>query len=201
MDTACIRRQLASKKVGIAGCGGLGSNCAVALIRCGLGSLVIADFDTVDRSNLNRQYYFQEQIGMKKVDALKSTIAAIEPDCRVEVHDVKLRPDDIVRIFGHCDVIVEAFDHAREKEMIITTVMEKLADKMLITGIGLAGYGRNNELRAERQGNLFICGDQGSEVSADNPALAPRVGIVANMQANQVLEILLNTESDENNPE
>jgi sulfur carrier protein ThiS adenylyltransferase len=49
--------------VGIAGCGGLGSNCAVALARSGVGRLVLADFDCVERSNLNRQYFFLSQVG------------------------------------------------------------------------------------------------------------------------------------------
>ena len=53
-----IRTTLQTKTVGIAGCGGLGSNCAVALARVGVGTLVVADFDRVEVSNLNRQYFF-----------------------------------------------------------------------------------------------------------------------------------------------
>ena len=58
-------------------------------------------------------------------------------------------------------------------------------------GSGLAGYGNNNDLRTRRIGNLFICGDEKSETSEAAPPLAPRVGIVANLQANQAVEILL----------
>jgi sulfur carrier protein ThiS adenylyltransferase len=53
---------ISNKTVGIAGCGGLGSNCAVALARIGIGKLIIADFDVVSISNLNRQYYFLDQV-------------------------------------------------------------------------------------------------------------------------------------------
>ena len=49
-----IKTRLAGKKVGIAGCGGLGSNCAVALARVGVGTLVIADFDLITECNLNQ---------------------------------------------------------------------------------------------------------------------------------------------------
>ncbi|MBP5226911.1 MAG: ThiF family adenylyltransferase, partial [Kiritimatiellae bacterium] len=57
-------------RVGIAGAGGLGSNCAMHLVRAGLTRLVIADFDIVNESNLNRQFYFRDQLGQKKVTAL-----------------------------------------------------------------------------------------------------------------------------------
>ena len=58
---------------------GLGSNCAVALARIGIGRLIIADFDVVTESNLNRQYYFCDQVGMKKVEALKDNLIRINP--------------------------------------------------------------------------------------------------------------------------
>ena len=75
--------------------------------------------------------------------------------------------------------------------MIIETVLEKLPDKKLVIGIGLAGWGNNNLIKTQQADHLYICGDQSLEVSDQLPPLAPRVGIVANMQANQVLEILL----------
>jgi sulfur carrier protein ThiS adenylyltransferase len=177
--------------IGIAGCGGLGSNCAMALARAGVGNLVIADFDVVTRENLDRQYYFLDQVGQKKVLALRDNIARVNPDVMVQAHDLRLGPDEVVHIFKNCQVIIEAFDRADMKLMIIETVNERFPDKFIIAGSGLAGYGENNALRTRRLGSLFICGDETSEVSADRPPLAPRVGIVAAMQANQALEIIL----------
>jgi sulfur carrier protein ThiS adenylyltransferase len=177
--------------VGIAGCGGLGSNCAMALARAGVGSLVIADFDVVSRENLNRQYYFLDQVGRKKVLALQENIKRVNPEIKVEAHDVRLGPDEVVHIFKNCNPIIEAFDRADLKLMIIETVTERFPDKFIIAGSGLAGYGQNNALRTRRLGSLFICGDEVSEVSPELPPLAPRVGIVAAMQANQALEIIL----------
>lgn len=177
--------------IGIAGCGGLGSNCAMALARAGVGTLVIADFDSVTLENLNRQYYFRDQVGQKKVLALQENISKVNPDIQVQVHDVRLGPDEVVDIFKNCQVIVEAFDRADMKLMLIETVTERFPDKFIIAGSGLAGYGENNALRTRRLGNLFICGDETSEVSEALPPLAPRVGVVAALQANQVLEIVM----------
>jgi sulfur carrier protein ThiS adenylyltransferase len=177
--------------IGIAGCGGLGSNCAMALARAGVGHLVIADFDVVSKENLDRQYYFLDQVGQKKVVALQDNLRRVNPDIVVEAHDLRLGPDEVLRIFKDCQVIVEAFDRADMKLMIIETVTERMADRFIVAGSGLAGYGNNNDLRTRRLGNLFICGDETSEVSEEMPPLAPRVGVVACLQANQVLEIVL----------
>ena len=88
-------------------------------------------------------------------------------------------------------MIVEAFDRADMKLMIIETVSEHFPDKFIVAGSGLAGYGNNNDLRTRRLGSLFICGDETSEVTEDLPPLAPRVAVVAALQANQVLEIVM----------
>ncbi len=187
-----IKNRLSGKTVGIAGAGGLGSNCAVALARVGVCKLIIADFDVVSESNLNRQYYFYNQIGRKKVDALKENIMAINPVVEVESHDIKLDEKSVLTLFAGCDVIVEAFDMAGMKQMIIETVLDELPGKPLVAGLGMAGWGDSNSIKLRKEGNLYICGDEKSEIADDNPPLAPRVGMVANMQANVVLEILLN---------
>ena len=72
---------LENAKVGIAGAGGLGSNVAMLLVRAGMKKLVIADFDIVNESNLNRQFFFRHQLGEKKIDALA---ARLEHEAKVK---------------------------------------------------------------------------------------------------------------------
>jgi len=187
-----IKKKLAARIVGIAGCGGLGSNCAVALARVGMGHLVIADFDTVDQSNLNRQYFFLNQVGEKKAFALRDNIEKIDPDVRVTALDIRLEEGNIITIFRDCDVIVEAFDQAEMKHMLIETVLTHFPDKHIVSGVGLAGWGDSESLKVQVMGKLTVCGDIEKEVSGSLPPLAPRVGIVAHMEANRVMEILLN---------
>ncbi len=189
-----IKNSLKFKTVGIAGAGGLGSNCAVALARTGIGKLIIADFDVVSESNLNRQYYFHDQIGKIKVNALKDNINRVNPEVQIVIHPIKIDKYNIPYIFSECDIIVEAFDKAEEKQMLIETILTEFTNKPIISGLGMAGYGNNNLLHSRQVDNLYICGDEKSEISDNNPPLAPRVGIVANMQANIVLDILLNNE-------
>ena len=107
-------------------------------------------------------------------------------------HQLKLDSLNIPEIFKDCDVIVEAFDQAVMKQMIIETVLAEMPEKYLVSGSGMAGWGNNNSIETKQFDKLYICGDMVSEISETLPPLAPRVGIVANMQANQVLDILIN---------
>jgi sulfur carrier protein ThiS adenylyltransferase len=186
-----VRNKLRNYTVGIAGCGGLGSNCAVALARIGIGKLILADFDVVELSNLNRQYYFRHQIGMPKVEALRQNIHLIDPDVETGIFRIRIAEADIPGLFSSCDVVVEAFDKGDQKQMIIEAMSEALPDIPLVCGIGMAGWGNSNSIQTTCYDKLYICGDGVSEISEEYHPLAPKVGIVANMQANTVLEILL----------
>lgn len=186
-----IKNNLSSKTIGIAGCGGLGSNCAVALVRVGVGKLIIADFDVIEESNLNRQYFFFNQIGKYKAPTLKENLNLINPEVIVRDHVIKLTSKEIVELYKECDVIVEAFDKAEMKEMIVETVLSEFPEKSIVCGVGLAGWGGNNLIKTEQYRKLYIVGDRKSETSENDPPLAPRVSVVANMMANVVLEIIL----------
>lgn len=187
-----ITNHLSKFRVGIAGAGGLGSNCAAALARSGVGTLVISDFDTLEKANINRQFYFADQIGMQKTEALKLNIERINPKIKMIVHNTKLDKENIPVIYSGCDVIVEAFDSADMKEMLISTVQTMMPGIPVVVGSGMAGWG-NNELIKYRKIDdyLYVCGDEISEVSEDMPPMAPRVGIVSHMQANVVIDILM----------
>jgi sulfur carrier protein ThiS adenylyltransferase len=187
-----IENHLNKFKVGIAGAGGLGSNCAVSLARTGVGTLVIADFDKIELSNISRQFYFIDQVGMMKTVALKENLKRIRPEINVVTHLTVLTEKNITSIFRECQVIVEAFDRSDMKQMFIETVQKELAGIPLIVGSGLAGWGNTEALKFRKiDETLYICGDEMSEATDDYPPLAPRVCIVANMQANAVIEILM----------
>ncbi len=177
--------------VGIAGAGGLGSNAAIALARSGIGRLVIADFDVIEPSNLNRQQFFIEQIGMPKVAALRENLLRINPFSFYETHQAMLDAENIPVIFADVDIMVEAFDKVEMKVMLVETWVRHFPGKSLIVGSGIAGYGGNDECGTERLfGNVYACGDMKSDAGLI-PPLAPKVALVAAMQANLALELLL----------
>lgn len=192
MNDTAIREHLARYRAGIAGAGGLGSNCAMALARSGVGTLLISDFDLVELSNLNRQYYFMNQVGMLKVSALKENIALVSDKIKVIAHPIRLDRNNIPEIFAGCDVIVEALDSDEMKQMLIETVQTCLPGIPVVVGSGLSGWGKSNEIRYRKiDDTLYVCGDEYSTPGEDMSPMAPRVLIVAGMQANTVIEILM----------
>ena len=195
--TPGIHQKIKKSVVGIAGLGGLGSAIAIALARVGVGRLILVDFDVVEPSNLNRQQYFVHQVGMAKVEALQKNIAAINPYVRVQTHQEKLDRNNGERIFQEAEVVVEAFDRAEEKAMLLNIVSEKMPDKYIVAASGVAGYGDSNEIKTVRfSSKIFIVGDQRTAAQPGVGLMAPRVGIVAHHQANTVLRILLGEEKE-----
>lgn len=193
--TPGIHQKIKKSIVGIAGLGGLGSAISIALARIGVGRLILVDFDVVEPSNLNRQQYFVHQIGMPKVEALQKNIATINPYVKIQTHQEKLDWNNVERIFKEAEVVVEAFDRAEEKAMLINAVSEKLPDKYIVAASGVAGYGDNNEIKTVRfSSKILIVGDQKTAAQPGIGLMAPRVGIAAHHQANTVLRILLGEE-------
>ena len=105
------QKLLSAGRVAIAGLGGLGSNVAYALARIGVGHLHLIDFDVVDITNLNRQQYFMEHIGMYKTDALKSLLLKINPYLDIDTDCVKVTEENLTKLFCDEPIVCEAFDN------------------------------------------------------------------------------------------
>ncbi|PKN71788.1 MAG: thiamine biosynthesis protein ThiF [Candidatus Cloacimonetes bacterium HGW-Cloacimonetes-3] len=176
--------------VGIAGAGGLGSNIAISLARAGIGKLIIADFDSVSLENLNRQQFTISQVDQPKVHALAANINSFNPFISLEAYCMKVTPDNLITLFGNCDILIEAFDDASQKEMLIQNWLEKYPQKPVIGASGIAGYGNSESIRIHRLDNLYIVGDTQSMLEEGISPIAPRVAIVANLQADLALELL-----------
>ena len=131
--------------VGIAGLGGLGSNVAWHLVRSGFSHLVLADFDRVEASNLNRQFYFQDQLGLLKTEALAENLLRINPDLNLELWPIPITKANIQAIFGQCSVWVEGFDETASKKMFVEEGLA--AGKKVISASGLAGWGDTDTIR------------------------------------------------------
>ena len=193
--TPGVHQRLKSAKVGIAGLGGLGSNIAVALARIGVGTLVLADFDVVEPSNLNRQQYFVDQIGMLKTEALTSTLKRTNPYITIETYPVRLTRANISSIFGAVDILAEAFDRAEEKAMLIETAIKHFPRKPIVAASGLAGYESANRIITQKaRQNLYVCGDGESAARPGHGLMAPRVGVAAHHQANVIMRLILGEE-------
>jgi sulfur carrier protein ThiS adenylyltransferase len=190
-----VHERVRKAVVGIAGLGGLGSAVAISLARTGIGRLILADYDVVEPSNLNRQQYLIRHLGMAKTDALRDILAEINPYVDITTVNLKLDPKNIPGVFRPAEIIVECFDKAIAKSMLLGTVREALPQAYLILASGLAGYGDSNSIRTWRMGErTFVVGDLKSPAGPGHGLMAPRVGIAAHHQANLVISLLMSPE-------
>ena len=186
-----FQRKLEAASVAVCGLGGLGSNIAIHLARAGVGRLHIIDFDRVDISNLNRQQYFPEQLGQYKSEALYDTIIRIAPYCSVDHDCVRLDETNIPEMLRNEDIICEAFDSAEQKAVLVNTVLEKMPDKYLISGSGMAGLSSANSIVTRRVANKFyLCGDGESDVADGFGLISARVAVCAAHEAHMALRII-----------
>ena len=183
-------RKIEASRIGIAGAGGLGSNCALNLVRVGFKKLTIVDFDLVAPSNLDRQFYFSDQVGRVKVEALRENLLRINPDLELEVVAVKIEEANAKALFKDCDIVAECFDRAEFKSMLVSELAG--TQKFVVCASGLGGIGNSDEIRVHRKNsNFVVVGDLKSDI-AERPALSPRVNIAAAKQADVILEYVLN---------
>ena len=189
---ADVQAKLDRAAVGVAGLGGLGSHIAVLLARLGVGRLVLADFDTVDVTNLHRQQYALCDVGRPKAEALRAQLMAVNPYLDYRAYTTRVTPDNAARLFAGCDVVCEAFDRADQKAMLTEAVLSGLPDTVVVSGSGMAGYGSVNAMHTERRfARLYVCGAGTSDIADGVGLFAPRVAACAAQQANMVLRLLL----------
>lgn len=190
--TPGVHDRVKQATVAIMGIGGLGSAVAVALARIGIGRMLLADFDLVEPTNLNRQHYFIDQIGMAKTEALRETLVRINPHLVIDVINQRLNAASIATLFAEVDVLVECFDDAAMKADALRVALTDLEGVGYVGASGVAGFGDNNDIRTRRIGEqVYLVGDGESAAAPGQGLMAPRVGIAAHQQANQVLRILL----------
>ena len=186
--------KLQAARVAVIGLGGLGSNIAILLTRMGISHLHLIDFDKVDVSNLHRQQYFLEQVGLCKTEALASTLRKINPYINLKLSCVKLNKNNLAELLKDEAIICEALDKAETKALLVNEVLESFTDKVMVAASGMAGLGEGNLIQARRiSKNLYLCGDGVSDCN-DESLYAARVALCAAQQAHLVQRIILGLE-------
>jgi len=172
-------------KVGIAGVGGIGSNVAVHLVRAGCTSLKLVDFDRVELSNLNRQFFFGNQVGGYKVDMLRENLTRIVPDAVIETSNLRCTPENMLDTFRGCQFLVEGFDDQQSKKLLVETFAD--SDMPIVSASGIAGR-EIDTIRVHRLGNCTIVGDLRTD-SRKNSLYGPKISIIAAMMADFILKM------------
>ena len=185
--------KLQEARVAVIGCGALGSLCAMYLAASGVGNINIADFDTVDLSNLQRQLFFTEaDLGKTKALVLRDRMLALNSGVSVNVTQEMVRPANAGDFLAGCDVVVDGSDNPATKLMT-----DRLAAKYGIPCV-IAGV-RGFELQ------VMTClpgGTRYADIFGDAPAcdgftpcsiagvLGPTAGIAASLQAAETVKLI-----------
>jgi len=178
--------RLGALTVGLAGCGGLGSNCAIALVRSGFRRFILADFDVVEVGNLNRQAYTHHHLLRPKAACLLDVLLAINPAADITVSPTMLTAETSRSLFAGCDIVIEAFDRPEAKAMLAQVFLP--SQKLYITASGLAGYGCSDRIRVRQIGpSAYLVGDQQTGVGNGTFPYAPCVQVAAAKQADIAL--------------
>ncbi len=178
-----------TKKIGIGGAGGLGSNCAMMLVRSGFKHLEIIDQDVIDASNLNRQQYFLDEIGLPKVNVTKKRLLDINPDAHIITHHIQWNETIGANLFKGFDMIIEAFDNAQWKFRFAQFYAGRFP--IVVSGVGMAGLLEKKPMVKRKVGNIYFCGDMSTDSAQGHPPMAPRVTQCAGMMAEVVLDLTL----------
>ena len=186
-----LQQAFSSATVAICGLGGLGSNIAIHLARAGIGKLILIDFDRVDITNLHRQQYKADQIGMHKTEALSKNLREFAPYTELVTHTARITEQNATLLLQSADMIFEAFDDAEAKAMLADIVLSQMPDKYLVAASGMSGLGSANRIQTRKVTNRFyLCGDEISDVNDGIGLVAPRVALCAAHQAHMVLRML-----------
>ena len=192
--TAEQSQRLQAAKVAIVGLGGLGSNVALWLARLGVGQLLLYDFDKVELSNLNRQYYFLEDVGQYKATALLRHLKAVNPYGNYHSRVVRLTEDNLPELLSEAHIVCEALDKPEAKALLVNGVLESFPDKYLVSASGLAGFASSASMQVRRvTPHFYLCGDGISDM-LQLPLCGARVGLCAAQEALTIARIILQME-------
>lgn len=124
--------------VAVVGLGGVGGYAVEALVRSGVGNLILVDYDTIDITNLNRQIITSlENISCNKVDEWERRIQQINPNCEVKTIKLKLNLDNMEELFQYSfDYLIDACDTILVKEELIKRCLEKKIEFISSMGTG-----------------------------------------------------------------
>lgn len=186
------QKRLRDSSVCVIGCGALGSMVAMQLAGAGVGRLTIADFDTVDISNLQRQFFFRTaDAGKSKAALLRDAIAALNPEVEIKCHEELVTKETAASMFSDCDFIVDATDNPCSKSMV-ENECSRIGKPCCIAGVsGFHGQVMTVEPGGVRFADVFPdSGDSGVMPCSIGGVMGPAAALCASVQASETIKYL-----------
>jgi molybdopterin/thiamine biosynthesis adenylyltransferase len=189
------QEKLLAARVLVIGAGGLGSPAALYLASAGVGHIILADHDTVELSNLQRQILHTDtRIGLLKAESGRQTMLALNPDIVVEVRTTKMEGEDLRAEIATVDVVLDCTDNFATRHAVNKACVEHR--KPLVSGAAIRFDGQISVFDPrDPEAPCYHClFPEADDVEALNCAttgvFAPLVGIIGSMQAAEAIKVI-----------
>lgn len=189
------QEKLLAAKVLVVGAGGLGSPAAMYLASAGVGHIILADHDTVEISNLQRQIlHATDRLGQLKAESGRQTMLALNPTIQVETRTLRMEPEMLDAQIGLVDLVVDCTDNFATRHAINRSCV--LHKKPLVSGAAIRFEGQVSvfdprQVDAPCYHCLFPEAEDVEAVTcATTGVFAPLVGIIGSMQAAEAIKVL-----------
>jgi adenylyltransferase/sulfurtransferase len=186
--------KLKQSRVLIVGLGGLGSPVALYLAAAGVGELHLADFDSVDLTNLQRQIIHDSpSVGLSKVDSAMARLAAINPEVVLVPHRAALDVDSLAAAVSNVDLVLDCSDNFATRGAVNAACVD--ARKPLVSGAAIRLEGQLSVFDPRRPESpcyhcLYGHGTEAELTCSEAGVIGPLVGLVGSLQALEALKIL-----------
>ncbi len=187
------QERLLNSKVLIIGLGGLGSPASMYLAAAGVGELVLADFDAVDLTNLQRQIvHTTDRIGDNKAESAQQTLLALNPGCKITPISQKLSAEELRQQVAGADLVVDCSDNFTTRFAINSACVANRTP--LISGAVIRMEGQVSVFTGQPGDPCYHCifgdGNEADETCTENGILAPVAGIIGSIQATEAMKVL-----------
>lgn len=178
----------------LVGMGGLGSPVSLYLAAAGVGKLILADFDVVELSNLQRQIaHTSGRIGELKTASAREACLAINPDIQIEVIDQVLDAASLDEVAGNCNVVIEGSDNFPTRFAVNAACVKHSVP--LVSGAAIRFEGQVSVFAGHQPDTpcyrcLYSDGSEAAETCAQTGVLGPLVGLVGCVQATEAIKVL-----------
>jgi len=189
------QQKLLDSTVLIMGMGGLGSPAAMYLAAAGVGHLILADFDQVELSNLQRQIVHREDcVGLSKVDSAKQTLQTLNSEIKITLISKKLTKESLLTWLKQVDCVVDGTDNFTARFGINEACVK--SQTPLVSGAAIRFEGQVSVFDSSKGGPCYQClypdtGEELAQTCSENGVLSPVVGIIGSIQATEVLKQLI----------
>ncbi|NKB33937.1 MAG: molybdopterin-synthase adenylyltransferase MoeB [Pseudomonadales bacterium] len=188
------QQKLVDATVLIVGMGGLGCPAAMYLSAAGVGHLIIADDDSVELTNLQRQIaHGQSNLGEDKVTSAEKTLLGLNPDVKITAINKRLLDDELDNAVKQADVVVDACDNFTTRFAINRSCIAN--SKPLVSGAAIRMEGQVAVFDSNNPGSpcyqcLYEEGDDDDASCSQNGVMAPLVGIIGSVQAMETIKVI-----------